>query len=34
MIMVRDRWVRLGLDGKDSKTALSVIGRLLYGGEP
>lgn len=34
LIMVRDRWVRLGLDGKDSKTVLSVIGRLLYGGEP
>lgn len=33
LIMVRDRWVGLGLDGKDNKTVLSVIGRPLYGGE-
>lgn len=32
LIMVRDRWVGLGLDGKDNKTILSVIGRPLHGG--
>lgn len=33
LIMVGDRWVRLRLYGKDSKTVLSVIGQALYGGE-
>lgn len=31
--MVRDRWVRFGLDGKDCKTVLLVNSWPLYGGE-